>query len=599
MKKTICLLLAIFFFCLIIDTSFLSVDSSSDLEDCHLSKIHFSAPAYGDVIIDSEDSLLFRLEELKGFVTYSSESNDELILSIEFNYSISDSIDYLNIISKKDRIESHEERLSFRKELNDFSKAYHQGKTAYYLEQLDPFTFNSQCIVNYSPFVVYSMDPENVSLELLEYLSSCEFIYTVFLSLEPVTVDSASWTKTLEIDGAYDIVSSGDYDGSFFRVGIYESGGVCDVNHTNLEDVDITIHDPTSDVTDHATAVTSVLALIVPNASYYVRTISNNGFSWFLDNYCDVVNCSFHYNFAIENGDNTYSPGIPSYGSFERTLDYQIRHHLVSVFASAGNYNNDNTSPGYNPNGVVGSPGIVYNVITVGGVNRSYSSGHYVINHEPGACYVSSTPYVKPEISAVYSVNIPNIGVNHGTSFAAPQAAACAVIMMDIERPYWLDPVYVKSALMTAADKTDDYVADRGNFSNKVGAGHINLDRVFSIDTYQYYTNYLDHTYNSGVTVIDKNIYLTANSELQTSLAYYSFVLSNDSNYNYVTDYDIRIYNSSNVLVASSSLNNTSNVELVRYLAPSSGSYRVTVYRYSTVYSLNDRDYIMLTITSH
>ncbi len=166
-----------------------------DQNDSHLSKIHFSVAAFEDVIIDNRESLELKLDMLKKLVTGSSELNDEVILTIEFNYSLSDSTEYNEIISKKGEVNSSDEILSFRIELNEFSKSYHEEKTLEYLGQLLPFKYNDRYIVNYSPFVVYSMSPEDISSDLLDYLSSRDFVASVFLSLEPVVCDAVSWEQ--------------------------------------------------------------------------------------------------------------------------------------------------------------------------------------------------------------------------------------------------------------------------------------------------------------------------------------------------------------------------------------------------------------------
>ena len=396
---------------------------------------------------------------------------------------------------------------------------------------------------------------------------------------------------------AYNIVSAGKYTGSGVRIGIYEAEGVCDTSHVNLADKNITLHDTNSAISPHATAVTSIVALIAPNASFFVSDTPDDleALSWFIDNCCDVVNCSFGFYNNKLNSDGTYSKGIRSYRyDIDAIYDYQILAHFMTVCKSSGNVCTDNTKSDYNPDGDITSPGFAYNVITVGGVNRTSIDSAYRWIHASKASYISTEPTVKPNISAPFYMFIPNIGMRNGTSFSAPLVTACIAILEGCKPSYSAYPDRVMSVLTSTAQKTYDYGNGSfiGNFDKKVGAGIIDLDAA--IESYQY--TVLKNTNTAPKTeIISKELTLTAGTEIQIALSWLATADATNETV-YVTDYDIYLYNAAGTRVITSTLSRT-NVEMLRYIVPTTGTYRIVAFQFDLMNSNINQDWISLTYT--
>ena len=100
--------------------------------------------------------------------------------------------------------------------------------------------------------------------------------------------------------------------------------------------------------------------------------------------------------------------------------------------------------------------------------------------------------------------------------------------------------------------------------------------------------------YNTTHDIISTSLYLTAGTEIQIDLAW--LVTSDpDANAVYVTDYDLRIFDSEGKRV-DTSLFAKSNIEMLRITIPESGTYKIVVYQWGTMNSNVDGDWIALYI---
>ena len=84
------------------------------------------------------------------------------------------------------------------------------------------------------------------------------------------------------------------------------------------------------------------------------------GIQWFIDNACDIVNCSFgYYNNGTPDADGSYSDGVKQYrNDIDGVYDYQILAHFITVVKSAGNYNDNPIYSSYNTGNKAASPGV-------------------------------------------------------------------------------------------------------------------------------------------------------------------------------------------------------------------------------------------------
>ncbi len=615
MKKIISALLAIALVLLLIPFETLDIYAVG-IEETEIvgenknnyNKIHFYFDKEEHATVDDPEELTVAVESLKTVNSDASiNSNgdsaiaeDEIQVTIEFESDFMNTAVFKALSTQIDSLTTSDEVLEFRKALNAFSEKYHSAIIKQNMGTLSEIDYTSLEEIKFSPFVVLKMNPEDLTSENLETLCDSASIENISLSYELVSDSDedpdASWGNVLAAVEAQEIVTTNQYAGAGIRIGVYESGGICDVNHTNLAGKNIVVRDPNSEISKHATSVTSIIALMAPFAVIYVsKTSGTAGFSWFIENYCDVVNCSFSTYNNVKDGDTgIYTKGVRGYRyDIDAIYDYQIRAHLITVCKSAGNKNDDNTESDFNPDAEVVSPGYACNVITVGGVNSYTSSGEVCWTHANGACYDAGDSIIKPEISAPFAVAIPNDRTFSGTSAATPIVTASVAILMGCKPSYRFRPERVKSVLMSTAQKTYDYATTQGTFDKKVGAGIISLDDA--IENYQHALCSNPPGATGRIEVISREISLEAGTELQVGLSWLVTVdVENQKVYR--GNYDVHLYNSSGSIVKNSDQERT-NVDMFRYSVPTTGTYRLVVYQMSPMNRNVSEDRIALVYT--
>jgi hypothetical protein len=267
------------------------------------------------------------------------------------------------------------------------------------------------------------------------------------------------------------------YDGSGIDIGILESGFIDD-GAKELSNTSITYHSFLSTkVTPHATIVASIIAGdegIVPGAHLYSSRVANssllgweNSFTWFLvTNNVDVVN--------ISGGFDTN--GI--YSTLDEYLDYVITNYDTPVVKSAGNEGDGN--------GYITSPGLAYNIITVGALENRTTLADYSSTDE-----LSSSNIEKPSIVALgtYKIRTSFFSTEYvsGTSFAAPAVTRTIAAMMDRYASIKNLPFAVHAVLSSNADMTylTSYNDITNGYENSVGAGELNVyDSIMGVTKY-------------------------------------------------------------------------------------------------------------------
>lgn len=548
--------------------------------------------------IDDNSELNSAIQKMDSY--YEDCADDEPItMTVEFKSDFANTDEFINFSKERETVETIDELRNFRERLATFSKEYHRNETLSNLEKLNRLDFDSIELIDYSPFVKLEIDKNNVTTENLINLAADDGIVNVSLSLNDETQDEATWTRTMKEIGAYSTISSSLYTGEGIRVGVLELA-VCEPTHKNLTGKSITIEsgynndtlvvedDDTGekkrDLIDHANKVTSIIALMAPDAEIYASRNTNNGMGWFIEEGCDVVNCSFsRYIPTIQNTDGTYGYNDAQYMYyFDGLIDYQIKTHFISVVASAGNLRSDNTQANYNPMKQIRSPGLAYNAITVGGLECTLGFFDYELEYDSSACYVTTTNRTKPEISALFDVNIPNIGTCSGTSFSAPQVTGTIALMMCKYVRHALYPHAVKAMLISGAKETEGFTNINGScFDDKVGAGCVNLLNIRNSECVIYFTT--SNSMNSiNNYIYTYNVSLKKNDVLQSSISWFAEVDYINQTCQ-ISNLDIHIYDSSNNLVCSSSLGDFTNSEFVRYKASSAGTYTINVYQNGTL----------------
>jgi hypothetical protein len=595
-----------------------AVNSVTEETENPYNKLHFYLDNEENYTIDSYGELAQATASLKtNAATYALTDTEEkeLQVTVEFSSDFMETKKYQEFLAERETLETIDEVHEWRARLNAYSKEFHDDLVAKNMKTLSDMEYSDYDAVGYSPFVILKTSAEDINAATLFEVASCDNVEHVSVAYEvEATSDSTEeatddvWSESLKTVNAYNTIIQGTYTGDGIRIGIYEANGICDIYNPNLIGKNITINPESLGYkeTPHATMVTSIVALMAPDADFYVSHVPyEKGIQYFIDNLCDVVNCSFgHYN-NTENNNGTYSDGIKEYRyDIDGIYDYQISRHMITVVSVSGNYVNDNQKRDYNPNKKIVSPGYAYNVITVSGVSKLYRSGNWEWCAGTYSAYVCSNNQAKPTVAAPYIAEFASIegGRQTGTSFAAPLATGCIALLMESNIRYMNHPELVMANVIATANKTYDYSSDNGEFDEKVGSGIIDFTRMINSD----YVSLTNSNSSAGVNVISKEITLNAETEIQIGLLWLMAtgdpIIVNDTNKNeqypaviqlYLTDYNLYLYDSSYNIVASSTLVN-SNTELIRATISTSGTYTIVVYQNGVKHSGNPSDTLSL-----
>jgi hypothetical protein len=276
---------------------------------------------------------------------------------------------------------------------------------------------------------------------------------------------------------------------------------------------------------------------------------------------------------------------------FDRFYDDMVINRFRTVVIAAGNRGGAGCAQG--TDGRVTSPGLAYNVITVGNFNDNNTTSW------SGDVMASCSSYVdptsthsdreKPEVAAP-GTNINSTttaspwtgGIGSGTSYAAPMVTGVAALLIQRNSSLASWPEAIKAILMTTAIHN---IEGDARLSERDGAGGIAADRADDVAR-GVNGNWGAESYScSTPTAHDvATISLTGGQRTRATIAW-----DNDPNYSsYASqpgaDLDFQVVNSSNVVVASSaSYDNT--YEIVDFTPSTTGSYKLRVNKYRCDYS--------------
>ncbi len=380
--------------------------------------------------------------------------------------------------------------------------------------------------------------------------------------------------------GAYQAHMVGN-TGQSVRTALVEVGGTIQPGNPNLAGVVLEWPNPGC-TNGHATAVAGVIRShhafhrgIARNAHLWsggacigiqslLETSSTRAVLW----RARAINLSF-------GGNISNSPG-----SFERFYDKIVQDNWRTVVVAAGNSGLGNR---------VLNPSQAYNVIAVGAFNdRGWpwamapfsSSGDPVSQHGDRE---------KPEVAAPGVGIVTTLGTGltgaagvSGTSFAAPIVTGAAALTM--RRNTWLQvwPESVKSILMATATTNLEGAA---RLSEHDGAGGINANFADQVAGHANGTwGGTSYSCASPAQWIVSNVYVQAGRRVRVAMAWNA----NPSAPNYSSrpgaDLDMSVLGPTNAVVANSwSWDNT--YEIVDFVAPSSGTYKLRVHKYSCQYT--------------
>ena len=383
-------------------------------------------------------------------------------------------------------------------------KAYHESRNYKFLEE-NGFSALSEDyeVINavYSPFMLLVF--ENVTRyekhrEQIEACKDAEIVAWIWIGIvceekndatrvDPSTASNYNMTNVLSDIGATDQT----YKGYCMNIGVLESGGVIQTTSSNTSNTPshpelsyLTVYrdGPSGscpvDTSGHAERVIRTLCGtngIARNVytvyNYYTPNTSDNvtAMAWLISSRCYLVNKSGG---AWQDG---------KYHWLDAFMDYQVRNNCMTLVKSAGNISQSS-------NEKITSPGVGYNVITVGASdsgNNVSSDSSFGVNTASGTAVNGR----KPTLVAP-GVKIQTAGYTSGTSYAAPIVTGVLAKLSEEFTGLALASYIATSALCASAT----FVNGQGTvWDTHAGAGRVNYAKA-----QQLLNNYTYGGFSSG-----------------------------------------------------------------------------------------------------
>lgn len=504
-------------------------------------------------------------EEIEAEV--DENANEIVTVAVQFDYElISDARYYVNRRTNINYFIAEQRRLS---------KQYHSAMNSELAKALELEGYQTQYVSTYSPFIEYEYDKaafvENVDSIVGELVES-DVVATAYiqnsLDKEATNINTAMFTT-----GTYYPVVNGEVSGSGVTVDIQEDG-IVDKKHANIAGSNISVRDEwwyIENVSMHATQVASVfggntgVARGARLLSVELYGGASEEIDWMLDRGVNIINLSYGDSAKAVTG---------MYSSQSAYMDYVVRTNFVTIVAAAGNFGDTH--------GYVGNPGLGYNVITVGASNIT---GIY---REVYSSYVVLRGPSKPNLVAPVGMKVANYNVNlTGTSFAAPMVSGTIALLMEEYPELKLFPEKVIALVSASAEFMSEHSTHENSGLNaQVGAGLLDYKEARENNNYTYsYVN------TSGVSGVFKQTYISVESYKTLKIALSWLLNSNNSTTIKLTDYDLKLYDPSNRLVAIANSTNN-NVEVITYTTMTSGLYRIEIVQNGAL--ANGKDWVGL-----
>ncbi len=555
-----------------------------------------------------------------------SNINENVYITVQFVSDYMEDETYQTLKAARENAKTADERDEAKTNMNQYSKQYHANLVAENLPTLSAIPYTAFHAIDYSSFVTLTVPAAELDTAVLEEVADQDNILHISLTdgfeivsesgtYAETNSSKTGWQDVLECINADDyVVEDYEYTGRTIKVGVYEdnssnmlaeppfsTSNYCDTSISAISALpsDIVFRDSTDEYygyqyLTHATVVTTILAKMLPYAEFYFAQIPTEvegyyleGISWFISQNCDIVNCSF----------GCGNLGVYRY-DVDALYDYQIESSGTIVVKSAGNAEDG-------ANSYITSPGLAYNVITVGGVG--YSSSESGWGHHPRARCAELGSRIKPNVSAPFEMYVPGIVYDPtpnnssssdipvtGTSFASPLVTGCIALFLEkcklSNQVSMMEPQSIMAIVQATATCTADYQEmTNHDFDEKVGAGIINLERMMDDTNMSAYTK-INRIGTSGSIIFEEDEYFIAESSVQISAAwlvkatpgYFDDNIEDDPiegsvvGTKSVMNYSIYVYDPYGNMVASSVCPDSA-VELIRYVPEVSGYHRIVV----------------------
>lgn len=472
---------------------------------------------YGEADLEVVDEDIS--EELAAAICSLSEKEDD---------SVADELqEYMQKTEKKRKAEKEKTDKYISEKRNNYKEKYNK-KSKDFLEKAkiseDDIIFRSQ----YAPMIIAELTIKQIEKVAKSDEVTDISLYEEFIaSPQAVTATMDEVKSSTNIDKIHDI----GLTGSGVKVGIYDSGNFGDDSELPANRFTIVYEDEnavydTDNEKYHINRVSKICSGnkgIAPESDCYV--ISSKSFAYpmveeLITEGVQVINHSSVFSFEL------------LYENFEKWIEHITSQHNVSFVQAAGN-----------ESGNIGSPGLAYNVITVGGYNNNatYSSSDDTIFF--GSCYINTGYCEKPDVLA----NAYAFG-KYGTSFSAPFVSGLIALMLELRPSLAAYPQAIKAILLAschhkaASSPTETMVQ---GITEKQGAGVVDAYRAISITGRG---NYGIREIGSGVTNTEvkfnvPKLYGATGLNISISWLKNNSISYSNHNTNTVTEDNIHIHN--------------------------------------------------------
>jgi hypothetical protein len=284
----------------------------------------------------------------------------------------------------------------------------------------------------------------------------------------------------------------------------------------------------------------------------------------------------------------------------DRAFDYWGRQQMVTLVVAAGNAGNSG--------GSLGSPAKAWNVISVGGSDDRGTADWSDDRMASFSSYVDPTSgpnghgdREKPEVVAP-SVQITTLGrggtvtTDDGTSYAAPQVAGLAALLMKRSSGLMYWPEAVKAIIMASAVHNIEVPSDIPSFQDlKDGAGAIDAALADTIATTRQDSGVVcnnpcwwGNTTSSANPPSGGSIYqyFTASrgERIRVAISWFAsadapLTPPNLARDELLTNYQLYVYKPSGGAPVGYTASWDNNYELADFIAPESGQYQIRIYR--------------------
>ncbi len=458
-------------------------------------------------------------------------------------------------------------------------------------------------VSSYVPMAIVSVTPKELKQMILD--TSVEHI-ALFENKETTNSSLANANKNSRADYVRDTL---DYDGTGVKIGQLEEA-VPDINDPYLASANIITNTSfggqiNNATTNHATFVARIMVCssgVAPSATLYSASASSliqhyNAIDWLISQGVNVINMSANI------------PRAYSYDPLCAYIDHLAVQHDVHFVVSAGNKKAANLDL----ETYVISPGMAYNAITVGAYNDNNTApaddsqiydkqkDDYLETYSKYSEYASDCRPCKPNLVA--SGN--GFWNDSGTSYAAPQvtgviAQLCsynaslktkqtcmgAILAASCGRKLASEVQSGTEIITSGYFKGGDFLtlysvgSSDNQISNTQGAGKLDAYWAWSIVANG---NYWSATVSATTTTYTQSVYITKGSTTLTRVALY-WLKRNlaDSQHNIteteLPNWNLKVYGPDGSIVGTSSTF-YSNFEIIQFVPPSSGTYRIEISR--------------------